>query len=81
GQSTIANKLRLLKLPQPVQDAIMEMKITERHARALIPLKQPELQVTLLTEFIEKSLIVKQTEDRGVKMLEHGQRKPKPRRK
>ncbi|MFD3202830.1 ParB/RepB/Spo0J family partition protein, partial [Bacillus sp. LR_5] len=81
GQSTIANKLRLLKLPQPVQDAIMEKKITERHARALIPLKQPELQVTLLTEIIEKSLNVKQTEDRVVKMLEQGQRKPKPRRK
>nr|6Y93_A Chain A, Nucleoid occlusion protein [Bacillus subtilis subsp. subtilis str. 168]6Y93_B Chain B, Nucleoid occlusion protein [Bacillus subtilis subsp. subtilis str. 168] len=81
GQSTIANKLRLLKLPQPVQEAIMEKKITERHARALIPLKQPELQVTLLTEIIEKSLNVKQTEDRVVKMLEQGQRKPKPRRK
>ncbi|MGY0656933.1 nucleoid occlusion protein [Bacillus subtilis] len=81
GQSTIANKLRLLKLPQPVQEAIMEKKITERHARALIPLKQPELQVTLLTEIIEKSLNVKQTEDRVVKMLEQGKRKPKPRRK
>ncbi|MBD5018706.1 ParB/RepB/Spo0J family partition protein, partial [Xanthomonas citri pv. citri] len=69
GQSTIANMLRLLKLPQPVQEAIMEKKITERHARALIPLKQPELQVTLLTEIIEKSLNVKQTEDRVVKML------------
>lgn len=81
GQSTIANKLRLLKLPQPVQEAIMEKKITERHARALIPLKQPDLQVTLLTEIIEKSLNVKQTEDRVVKMLEQGKRKPKPRRK
>ncbi|MSE24857.1 nucleoid occlusion protein, partial [Lactobacillus curvatus] len=70
GQSTIANKLRLLKLPEPVQDAIMEKKITERHARALIPLKQPEFQVTLLAEIIEKSLNVKQTEDRVVKMLE-----------
>ncbi|MFE7084672.1 ParB/RepB/Spo0J family partition protein, partial [Priestia megaterium] len=81
GQSTIANKLRLLKLPEPVQDAIMEKKITERHARALIPLKQPELQVTLLAEIIEKSLNVKQTEDRVVKMLEQNKQKPKPRRK
>ncbi|MCG8396037.1 nucleoid occlusion protein [Bacillus atrophaeus] len=81
GQSTIANKLRLLKLPEPVQDAIMQKRITERHARAMIPLKQPELQVTLLSEIIEKSLNVKQTEDRVVKMLEQDQRKPKPRRK
>lgn len=79
GQSTIANKLRLLKLPQPVQEAIMEKKITERHARALIPLKQPELQVTLLTEIIEKSLNVKQTEDRVVKMLEQGFRESQSR--
>ena len=59
----------------------MEKKITERHARALIPLKQPEFQVTLLAEIIEKSLNVKQTEDRVVKMLEQNKQKPKPRRK
>jgi len=39
GQSTVANKLRLLKLPQQVQDALLNKMITERHARSLIPLK------------------------------------------
>jgi len=78
GQSTVANKLRLLKLPQEVQDALLNKTITERHARSLIPLKDPEKQVKLLKEIIEKSLNVKQTEDRVIKMLEQ---KPKPKRK
>ena len=55
GQSTIANKLRLLKLPKDVQDALLQKVITERHARALIPLKDPELQIKLLEEIIEKT--------------------------
>ncbi len=81
GQSTIANKLRLLKLPEEVQNALLQKAITERHARALIPLKNPELQTTLLEEIIQKQLNVKQTEDRVVKLLEKDNVKPKPRRK
>ncbi|MFP3394380.1 ParB/RepB/Spo0J family partition protein, partial [Brevibacillus sp. SIMBA_076] len=54
GQSTVANKLRLLKLPEEVQQAILEKKISERHARSLVPLKLPELQIALLQEIIEK---------------------------
>lgn len=81
AQSTIANKLRLLKLPNEIQDALLEKKITERHARALIPLKLPEKQVKLLQEIIEKQLNVKQTEDRVVRLLEQDQKKPKPKLK
>ena len=81
GQSTVANKLRLLKLPQQVQDALLNKLITERHARSLIPLKDPEKQVKLLEEIIVKGLNVKQTEDRVVKMLEQLHEKPKPKRK
>ncbi|WP_442597263.1 nucleoid occlusion protein [Neobacillus sp. D3-1R] len=81
GQSTVANKLRLLKLPQEVQDALLNKSITERHARSLIPLKNPELQVKLVAEIIEKNLNVKQTEDRVVKLLEQNNPKPKPKRK
>lgn len=81
GQSTVANKLRLLKLPQPVQDALLSKAITERHARSLIPLKNPEKQVKLLEEIIEKNLNVKQTEDRVVRLLEQSHSKPKPKRK
>jgi ParB family chromosome partitioning protein len=81
GQSTVANKLRLLKLPQPIQEALLNKIITERHARALIPLKDPEKQVVLLAEIIEKNFNVKQTEERVVKLLQQKDEKPKPKRK
>ncbi|XJZ27325.1 nucleoid occlusion protein [Bacillota bacterium Lsc_1132] len=81
GQSTVANKLRLLKLPQPIQDALLNKQITERHARSLIPLKDPDKQVKLLEEIIEKNLNVKQTEERVVRLLESKNQKPKPKRK
>lgn len=81
GQSTVANKLRLLKLPQEVQDALLNKTISERHARSLIPLKDSEKQVQLLAEIIEKSLNVKQTEIRVEKLLNQSAEKPKPKRK
>jgi ParB family transcriptional regulator, chromosome partitioning protein len=81
GQSTVANKLRLLKLPQVVQNALLNKQITERHARSLIPLKDPKIQVKLLEEIMEKNLNVKQTEERVVRLLEHKTQKPKPKRK
>lgn len=81
GQSTVANKLRLLKLPQEVQNALLNKLITERHARSLIPLKNSPLQVQLLEEIIEKSLNVKQTEERVEKLLNQNEEKPKPKRK
>lgn len=62
SQSTIANKLRLLKLPQEVQDALLENKIAERHARALISLKDEQTQLYILNEVIEQGLNVSQTE-------------------
>lgn len=64
SQSTIANKIRLLQLYEPVKAALMERKITERHARALLSLDQEEQQVKLLEEIIAKELNVKQTEAR-----------------
>lgn len=62
SQSTIANKIRLLNLSEPVKMALMERKITERHARALLALDQEEMQVKILEEVIAKELNVKQTE-------------------
>ncbi|MFS0784090.1 nucleoid occlusion protein [Bacillus sp. 1P06AnD] len=81
GQSTVANKLRLLKLPGEVRDALMQKIITERHARALIPLKDETKQIALLQEVVEKNLNVKQTEERVEKLLEATEKKPKPKRK
>lgn len=70
GQSTIANKLRLLHLPQEIQDALLSRQVTERHARALIPLKDPELQNKVLLEILEREWNVKQTEVRVKQLLE-----------
>jgi ParB family transcriptional regulator, chromosome partitioning protein len=76
NQSTIANKLRLLKLPEQVQEALLQKLITERHARALIKLKDGEVQLKLLQEIIEHELNVKQTEERINKLMSD-QEKPK----
>lgn len=64
SQSTIANKIRLLQLFEPVKIALMERKITERHARALLSLDSEELQLKVLNDIITKELNVKQTEAR-----------------
>src|SRR5690625_804855 len=69
SQSTIANKLRLLKLPEAVQQALLDKKITERHARALITLKDDDKQLEMLENIIKHHLNVKQTEDQIEKMM------------
>lgn len=76
NQSTIANKLRLLKLPEQVQEALLRKDITERHARALIKLKDEALQLKLLQEILEHELNVKQTEER-IENLNNAKEKPK----
>lgn len=64
SQSTIANKIRLLQLPEQVKTALMERQITERHARSLLSLDNEEMQLKVLGEIISKGLNVKQTEAR-----------------
>lgn len=81
SQSTIANKMRLLKLPQEVQQAIMQKKITERHARALIALKDEEQQLKILAHILERDLNVKQTETQIKRMLQQNDQPKKPRLK
>jgi ParB family transcriptional regulator, chromosome partitioning protein len=64
GQSTIANKLRLLHLPEAVQQALLARVITERHARALLALPSEAIQIQLLNECVDKGWNVKQMEER-----------------
>ncbi|MGZ9585966.1 nucleoid occlusion protein [Paenibacillus marinisediminis] len=79
SQSTIANKIRLLQLPDEVKQALIDRKISERHARALLGLDTVELQLKLLNEIIAKELNVKQTEARVAlyKEVQHEKKKPK----
>ena len=69
GQSTVANKLRLLKLPQFVQDSILRREITERHARALISIKDEQLQMQLITAVKEYDWNVRQLEEQIYQIL------------
>ncbi|KGR75448.1 nucleoid occlusion protein [Ureibacillus sinduriensis] len=84
GQSTVANKLRLLKLPQFVQEAILKREITERHARAMISLKDEELQARLVALIKEYDWNVRQLEEYIQQMnepKEESAKKEKPKRK
>lgn len=62
-QATISNKLRLLNLDEKVQDALLNNEISERHARSLLRLDNPNDQVEMLNEIINKKLNVRATED------------------
>lgn len=61
SQSFIANKLRLLRLAEPLKDALLNRKITERHGRSMLALSHEE-QIALLSSIVEKKLTVKETE-------------------
>ncbi|MFJ7699644.1 nucleoid occlusion protein [Lysinibacillus fusiformis] len=63
GQSTVANKLRLLRLPDEVQQAILQRKISERHARALIAIKDQPLQLEILQQTVDNDWNVRQLEE------------------
>lgn len=81
SQSAVANKLRLLKLPEAAQQALLTRSITERHARALLPVKDLELQQQLLEQLLEEGLNVKELEERIRSLTEEPPKKPKKRRK
>ena len=62
SQSAVANKLRLLKLPEPVLTTLREAGCTERHARALLRLGSPERQQEAAAKIAAQDLTVAQTE-------------------
>ena len=62
NQSTIANKLRVLKLPEVVKAHLVDHNLTERHGRALLKLKDEELQNNVVNKIIKNKLTVKETE-------------------
>jgi ParB family chromosome partitioning protein len=64
GKSRVAvtNTLRLLRLPDSVKNALIEKRITEGHARALLALSTPEAQTAALRTVLVQELNVRQTE-------------------
>lgn len=71
SQSTIANKLRLLNLCDEVQNALLNEQISERHARSLLQITNPDDQKKMLNRITKERLTVKQLDNEIKKML-HG---------
>lgn len=61
-QATVSNKLRLLNLSEDVQEALLNNKISERHARSILRIEDKEEQKELLKEILDKRLNVRDTE-------------------
>lgn len=62
SQSGIANKMRILKLPQSVKEKLREGNLTERHGRALLKITDEEILLNLVEKIIYKDLNVSETE-------------------
>ena len=71
-RTTIANYLRLLKLPAPVQMGLQNKQIDMGHARALVTLGDPKLQVKIFEEILEHGYSVRKVEE-IVKSLSEGE--------
>ncbi len=65
SRSTVANTLRLLTLPVEIQRAVMEGKLSEGHAKALLSIDNPEKQRALFELILKEELTVRETEDRA----------------
>lgn len=63
SQSAVANKLRLLALPDEIQRALLKENISERHARTLLNLKNPEQQKEMLKRIIAEKMSVRTLEE------------------
>ena len=62
-RTTVANFLRLLKLPAPVQMALQKKEIDMGHARALLSLDNPQLQIQVVREILKNSCTVRKVEE------------------
>jgi ParB family chromosome partitioning protein len=69
-QSTVANKVRILKLPDAIRERIVESGLTERHARALLRLHDENRQMDVLKRIIKYAMNVRKTEELIEKLLQ-----------
>ena len=77
SQPTIANKIRLLNLSDEVQEALLDNKISERHARSLLKLLTSKEQNEMLDRIINERLTVRKTDEEieKIKRIERGEEK------
>lgn len=72
AQSTLSNKLRLLKLSEEIRSEITKAGLTERHARALLRLNNEAQLKRALSIIVERRLNVSETDRLVTQMLERG---------
>lgn len=77
SRTAITNSMRLLKLCEPVQQMVIEDKLSSGHARTLLAIEDPELQYEIACKVFDESLSVRQTEA-YVKKLHSKQTRTKP---
>ena len=63
SQSSVANKIRLLSLPDEIQDALLKEQISERHARALLSVTDTEKQKELMKKVVQTKMSVRALEE------------------
>lgn len=63
SQAAIANKMRLLSLPDEIQEALLQDRISERHARSLLNLDAPEEQINMLRKIINNRMTVRELDN------------------
>lgn len=80
ARTTVTNLLRLLTLPENIQAAVADGRISGAHARALLPLKSPEMQVAAMNQVMKLGLNVRQTETLVNSLLAEARPEPKPRK-
>ena len=62
SRATVANFMRLLRLPAEIQLALKEKKLSMGHARAILPIEEPEQQVKLFHRITDQDLSVRKVE-------------------
>ncbi|RMD97184.1 MAG: ParB/RepB/Spo0J family partition protein [Calditrichaeota bacterium] len=75
-RATVANFLRLLKLPDPIQESLKRKEISAGHARALLSCADAEKQVGLWKKILKRGLNVRQVEKLAKENREAGKKKP-----
>ena len=79
-QSTLSNKLRLLKLSFEEQDWILGAGLSERHARALLRIEDPRTRREILSKIVAEGLSAKDTENEVAKLIYEEEQLKKPHR-
>lgn len=73
SQSAVSNKLRLLSLPDEIQESLLKEEISERHARSLLNVDDKNVQVDLLKEIVANKMTVRELDSKIKKINGEGE--------